>query len=250
MAARPVFSRARRADCLREGSVIQRRTFLVGGGTMLLVLPLPAEAQHQTGKLPRIGWLTSSVVHPRNVDAFREGMRALGYRDVSMEFRAAAGQMDRLPALAAELLALNVEVIVTDGGPAAVAEMRDAEEIERAFSGARRSRATAMLTVADAFLWSERARIVALAAQHRLPSMYPEEEFVEAGGLMAYGPHVPDNFRRTAGYVDKILRGAKPADLPVEQPTKYKLVINLKTAKALGLKIPPSLLQRADEVIQ
>ena len=346
MAARPVFSRARRADCLREGSVIQRRTFLVGGGTMLLVLPLPAEAQHQTGKLPRIGWLTSSVVHPRNVDAFREGMRALGYRDVSMEFRAAAGQMDRLPALAAELLALNVEVIVTDGGPAAVAakratatipivigataadvvqqrlvtslarpganvtgftlstgvelygkrlellrealstltrvailwnprnevsrpaldgleraaktlgvrldviEMRDAEEIERAFSGARRSRATAMLTVADAFLWSERARIVAVAAQHRLPSMYPEEEFVEAGGLMAYGAHVPDNFRRTAGYVDKILRGAKPADLPVEQPTKYKLVINLKTAKALGLKIPPSLLQRADEVIQ
>jgi len=122
--------------------------------------------------------------------------------------------------------------------------------MERAFIGARRSRATAMLTVADAFLWSERARIVALAAQHRLPSMYPEEEFVEAGGLMAYGPHVPDNFRRTAGYVDKILRGAKPADLPVEQPTKYKLVINLKTAKALGLKIPPSLLQRADEVIQ
>ncbi len=100
MAARPVFSRARRADCLREGSVIQRRTFLVGGGTMLLVLPLPAEAQHQTGKLPRIGWLTSSVVHP------------------------AAGQMDRLPALAAELLALNVEVIVTDGGPAAVAAKR------------------------------------------------------------------------------------------------------------------------------
>jgi len=91
---------------------------------MFLVLPLPAEAQHQTGKLPRIGWLTSSVVHPRNVDAFREGMRALGYRDVSMEFRAAAGQMDRLPALAAELLALNVEVIVTDGGTAAEAAKR------------------------------------------------------------------------------------------------------------------------------
>ena len=89
----------------------------------LLAAPRAAETQ-QPGKLPRIGWLTSSVVHTRNVDTFREGMRALGYREVSLEFRAAAGRMDRLPALAAELLALNVEVIVTDGGPAAVAAKR------------------------------------------------------------------------------------------------------------------------------
>ena len=95
-----------------------------------------------------------------------------------------------------------------------------------------------------------RAHIVALAARHRLPGMFPEEEFVEAGGMMAYGPHVQDNFRRAASYVDKILRGAKPANLPVEQPTKYKLVINLKTAKVLGVTIPQSLLLRADEVTQ
>ena len=326
--------------------MVERRAFLTGSVATLLLQSLATEAQQPTGRPPRIGWLTSSEVHPRNVEAFREGMRALGYRDVSVDFRAAAGRMDRLAALAAALVALDVEVIVTDGGPAAVAakqataripivigatagdvvqqglvmslarpggnatgftlstgvelygkrlellreavptlsrvavlwnprnevsrpaldalekaartlgirldviETRDAEEIERALGGASRSRATGMLTIADAFLWSQRARIVALTARHRLPSMFPEEEFVEAGGLMAYGPYVPDNFRRAAGYVDKILKGAKPADLPVEQPTKYKLVVNLKTAKTLGLTIPQSLLGRADEVIQ
>jgi ABC-type uncharacterized transport system substrate-binding protein len=91
---------------------------------------------------------------------------------------------------------------------------------------------------------------VALAVRHRLPGMYPEEEFAEAGGLMAYGPHVPDNFRRAAGYVDKILRGTRPADLPVEEPTTYRLVINLKTAKALDLTIPPGLLLRADRLLE
>ena len=325
---------------------MERRTFLAGTGVVLLAAPLAAEAQPRAGKPPRIGWLTSSVVHTSNVDAFREGMRSLGYPEVNLELRAAAGRVDRLSALAAELLALNVEVIVTDGGAAALAakhatatvpivigatagdlvrqglvaslgrpggnvtgftlssggelngkrlellrealpalklaailwnprsdvrrmglggietaakalgvrleviETRDEQEIERAFSSAVRSRATAVLTLADAFLWSQRAYIVGLAARHRLPGMFPEEEFVEAGGLMAYGPHVQDNFRRAAGYVDKILRGARPGELPVEQPTKYKLVINLKTAKALGLTIPPSLLGRADEVMQ
>ena len=107
-----------------------------------------------------------------------------------------------------------------------------------------------ILTIPDAFLWSQRQQIVAQAARHRLPAMYPEPEFAHAGGLLAYGANVPDNFRRAAGYVDRILKGARPADLPVEQPAKFTLVVNLKTARALGLTIPPSVLARADQVIE
>ena len=97
---------------------------------------------------------------------------------------------------------------------------------------------------------NERRRLVDLAAKNRLPTVYPSRESVDAGGLMAYGPNLPDLFRRAATYVDRILKGAKPGDLPVEQPTKFELVINLKAAKTLGLTIPQSLLLRADEVIQ
>ncbi|PYO10937.1 MAG: hypothetical protein DMD75_12285 [Candidatus Rokuibacteriota bacterium] len=117
-------------------------------------------------------------------------------------------------------------------------------------SATTRARASALTVMPSSMFISERRHLVALAAKNRLPAVYPLREFVDAGGLMAYGPNLPDLSRRAATYVDKILKGAKPADLPIEQPTTFELVINLKTAKALGLTIPQTLLQRADQVIQ
>jgi putative tryptophan/tyrosine transport system substrate-binding protein len=108
----------------------------------------------------------------------------------------------------------------------------------------------AVITLADPFMNFYRREIVNLAAQYNLPAVYGFKEYVDAGGLLSYGASLSDTFRRAATYVDKILKGAKPGDLPVEQPTKFELVINLKTAKALGLTIPPSLLQRADQVLE
>jgi putative ABC transport system substrate-binding protein len=126
----------------------------------------------------------------------------------------------------------------------------DIDTFDSAFTAIARDRPDALLTLVDPFTMSQRRRIVEFAAQHHLPEMYEQREFVEAGGLMAYGPNAADAERRAAVFVDKILKGAKPADLPVEQPTKFELVINLKTAKALGLTIPQSVLIRADEVIR
>ena len=128
-------------------------------------------------------------------------------------------------------------------------EARGPADFDRAFSDVTRGRAGALTVLPSAMLFTERRRLVDLAAKNRLPAVYTSREFVDAGGLMSYGPNGPDLFRRAATYVDKILKGAKPGDLPVEQPTKFELVINLKTANALGLTMPPSLLQRA-EVIQ
>ncbi len=129
-------------------------------------------------------------------------------------------------------------------------EVRAPNDFERAFQAATRRRAGALLVLDDFFVFSHRRRIAALAAKSRLPSMYGLTGFAEAGGLMVYGPNLPDMYRRSATYVDRILKGAKPADLPVEQPTRFELVINLKVAKALGLTIPPSVLIRADQVVQ
>jgi ABC-type uncharacterized transport system substrate-binding protein len=137
------------------------------------------------------------------------------------------------------------------GLPLHVVELRRAEELDTAFAAMTRAGADALLVVADqALMDGLRGRVTALAAQSRLPAMYDWKMYVDAGGLMSYGPSISDTFRRAATYVDKILKGAKPADLPVEQPTKFEFVINLKTAKALGLTIPPHLLVLADEVIQ
>jgi putative ABC transport system substrate-binding protein len=330
--------------------VIDRRTFLASTGAVFLAAPLAAEAQ-QAAKVARIGFLvTSLAASPRWTESFHQGLRDLGYvegRNVVIEYRDAEGKADRLPALAAELVALKVDVIVASGTPAALAtkqatstlpivftavadpvtsrlvtslaqpggnvtglsvlapelvgkcleqlkqavpgvsrvavlwqpggvgdrteremlkeaevaaralgmrlqfvEARGPEDFDRAFSEMTRARAGALAVLTSSMLFGERRRLVDLAAKNRLPAVYPWREGVDAGGLMAYGPDLADLLRRAATYVDKILKGAKPADLPVEQPTKFELVINLKTAKALGLMIPQSLLGRADEVIQ
>jgi putative ABC transport system substrate-binding protein len=129
-------------------------------------------------------------------------------------------------------------------------QARHPDELERLFATATHERADALLVFAHGFAYGNRGRIVDLASRQGRPAMYGWREFVEAGGLMSYGPNVTAVVRRAATYVDRILRGTKPGDLPIEQPTKFELVINLKTAKALGLTIPPSLLQRADQVIE
>ncbi len=131
-----------------------------------------------------------------------------------------------------------------------ILEARGPDEFQGTFAAMARERAGALLVFPDGMFLLQRKRITDFAAKSRLPAMYGRRELVDAGGLMSYAPSLGDNLRRAASYVDKILKGAKPADLPVEQPTKFDLVINLKTAKALGLTIPPALLLRADEVIE
>jgi putative ABC transport system substrate-binding protein len=128
--------------------------------------------------------------------------------------------------------------------------VRDADEIERAVVALVRSSNGGLIVTGSGLASSHRDLIITLARRHKLPAVYYERNFVAAGGLVSYGPDFVDQFRRAAGYVDRILKGEKPADLPVEAPTKYELVINLKTAKALGLTVSPSLLARADEVIE
>lgn len=144
----------------------------------------------------------------------------------------------------AETAALKLGVEL---GP--ILEVRSPGDLEPAFEGAVRARATAAIRMIDPLVFMLREETATLAIKHRLPVIYPSREDVEAGGLVAYGTNVPEQYRQAASFVDKIFRGAKPADLPVEQPTKFDLVINLKTAKALGLTVPPSVLLRADQVI-
>ena len=316
----------------------------------LTAAPLTAEAQ-QAAKVARIGYMSGNLADwPHTHEAFRQGLRDLGYvegRNLVIEYRDAQGKLDRLPALAAELVALKVDVIVAPNTVAALAaqqvsrtlpivfavatdpiasglitslarpggnvtglsilapelvgkclellkqavpgisrvavlwtpgvlgertdkemlteaevaartlgmqvqffEARGPEDFDRAFSERTGARAGALTVLPSNIFVSERRRLVDLAAKNRLPAVYPWREFVEAGGLMAYGPNLGDLYRRAATYVDKILKGMKPADLPVEQPTKFELVINLKTAKSLGLTIPQTLRQRADQVIE
>ncbi len=149
---------------------------------------------------------------------------------------------DMLKEMEARAKASGVELQVLDA--------RSPDDFDNAFAAMAKARAGAIIIFPSPMFYANHRRLVDLAAKHRLPAMYVFREAVEAGGLMCYGANVPDLLRRTATHVDKILKGAKPSDLPIEQPTKFELVINLKTAKALGLTVPPSLLLRADEVIE
>jgi len=324
---------------------VDRRTFLAGAGAVVLALPLAAEAQ-QPGKVSRIGVLATA--NPRSApfyQAFEQRLRELGYVDgqnIAFEYRDAEGKLDRLPGLAAELVRLNVNVIVaaSDAATRAAKEattaipiliaginfdpvalgyvaslarpganvtgvfflhleltakrfdlfkemlprvkrvavftdlvaadqlakveaanrsiglklqplkLQNSPDLEDAFRVVMRSHAEALFVLESAVIFRVRREIAQVALKDRLPTSFAFREYVDAGGLMAYGVNFSNMFRRVAEYLDKILKGAKPADLPVEQPTKFELVINLKTAKALGLTIPPSLLARADEIIQ
>jgi len=316
----------------------------------VLLSPLVAKAQ-QAGKMQRVGGL--GIASPAStgylVDAFREGLREVGHvegRSLVIEMRWAEGRLDRLPELVADLLRLQVDVIVTTCGPPLTAirqaslttpvviatclnpgmlggeiasparpggsttgltllgpelagkrlqllkeavphvsrpalltstmyapyvdtlwrstqtaatslgvhvqsfELRGLDDFDRVAAEIVKARRDGLIVVADPLLFLLRHRIAEFASANKLPAIYEVRDFAEAGGMMAYGPHLPDLFRRAAFLVDKILKGAKPGDLPVEQPTKFELVINTKTAKALGVTFPPTVFLRADHVME
>ena len=312
-----------------------------------LVGGLIAEAQQGKKALQTIGFAQGGATPASLVDAFRHGLRELGYvegQNILIQYRRAQGNMDRIPALVAELVQLKVDVIFTANTPAALAakkattsipivivaasdpveaglvdslarpggnvtgltrftaelsgkrlellkeafprislvavfwnpgvpgsslafketqaaaqtlgvqlqslEVRGPNDFDKAFSAIAKKRPGALMVLGDAVTILQRPRILDFAAKSRLPAMYDRTDNVNGGGLMSYGVNEPELFRRAATYVDKILKGAKPADLPVEQPMKFEFIVNLKTAKQIGLTIPPNVLTRADRVIR
>jgi ABC-type uncharacterized transport system substrate-binding protein len=324
---------------------IRRREFIMLLGAAAVTWPLTGRAQ-QTDRLQRIGFLASGAA-TRFADALKEGLRALGHVEgqrYTLVLCNSEGAYDRLADLAAELIALKVDVIVTAGVPSALAakhatgtipivaasvgdpvgiglvsnlarpegnvtglshfaadlsgkqvdlfkqaipgltrigvlynptnplhpaywqetetaahalgvtlvrvDAHDKDELVRAFPVARARRDGGIIVLSDPFFNLQNDEIAKLAVEAGLPLVSPYREDAEAGALLAYGPNLLEIFRRAAVYVDKLWKGAKPSDLPVEQPTKFELIINVKTAKALGLTVPPSLLAIADEVIE
>jgi putative ABC transport system substrate-binding protein len=326
--------------------IMQRREFitLLGGAA---TWPISVRAQQPPGRVYRVGWLSigSEGQQLHLIKAFEAGLRNLGYRgeNVVIEYRFANGEMERLPALAADLVRLGVDGIVTGNASAGATmqatatipivvpnsadpvsaglvaslarpggnvtgfaqdtggeingkrlellketlpsllrvgillnpdspnqsrltsireaaqmlrltlipvEARGLEALEQAFATMVRERARGFVVLGDSVLFNYRGQIGGMAIRNRLPAISVAREYAEAGLLLTYGVDFRDVFRRTAVFVDKIFKGAKPAELPVEQPTKFELVVNLNTAKALGLIIPPTLLARADEVIE
>ena len=338
-------------DHTRPGlrSLIVRSAFIVSVALGMLVAPLLAASQPPP-KVFRVGHLSAGGRTPDGAPPgpLREGLRGLGYvegQTMAYEARFAEGKSERLPGLATELVRLKVDVIVTQGGPAAAAAkqatstipivmapaagdavaagliaslarpggnvtgltdesvqlsakrmqllkeavpkaaliavlwntndqgmtlryreiekaarilhvevqalgVREPDDFAVAFSTMTRRRPDAMFLVADALTTMNRKRFIEFAATQRIPAMYEYSFIVRDGGLMSYGPSFEDGFRQAALYIDRIFKGAKPADLPAEQPTRYYLAVNLKTAATLGLTIPPSLVLRTDDVIQ
>ena len=327
--------------------MVDRRTFIGALASGFLVAPLAAHAQQAgASRVPRIGVLSSNLPAGRS-EAFLQGLRELGYlegKSITIEWRNVQGRADLLPAAAAELVGLNVDLIVASDARAAVAanqaasktpivvaaagdlvgsglvsslarpggkvtgltlvspdllrkglellkelnpklsrvvvlgdsqsqsyaaqvremevaamalglqlqlvELRGPNDFENAALAIAKGGGGAVTTLRSPFINSQNERVVQLAMKSRLPAIDSDSQFVDAGGLMSYGPNYDHLFHRAATYVDKILRGARPSDLPVEQPTRFELVINLKTAKTLGITIPQALLLRANEVIQ
>ena len=316
---------------------------------MIFALCFPAQAQ-QTAGIPRIGILIAATASSDSarIEAFRQRLRELGYvegKNIVIEYRYAEGKLERLPDLAAELVRLKVDVIVTGGSVASLTakkasatipivfgshadpvgtglvsslaqpggnitglstmapdldgkrlellkeafpkiarvaflwqsgggvrenlpltdmkaaakalgvklhsrEVRGLDDFDSAFARAKSEGAQALIMTSGALFNTQQRQVLDFAAKSRLPAMYPTSEWVEAGGLMSYAPSYTDSWRRAADYVDKILKGAKPADLPIEQPKKFEFIINLKTAKKIGLTIPQSVLYHADRVIK
>src|SRR6516162_1427170 len=331
--------------------MMRRRAFITLLGGAAAAWPLVARAQQPAPTVRRIGFLLPGVARTPAVrgllEAFRQGLKEDGWvegQNIIVEYRFAEGKEDALPAIAAELARLRLDVIVAEGtaaiqaaktvtqtvpivmatsadpvgtglvanlnrpggnitglslqtaelngkrlqllteivpGLARVAvlsnplnpsiaatveqtkaaaqllgveihigEVPGPDQFESAFAAVTRARAGALIVLPDGVLYGQHPRIVTFTAASHLPALFPEKEVVEAGGLIAYGPSIPASFRRAAAYVDKILRGAKPADLPVEQPTIFELAVNLQTARAIAVTIPTSVLVRADEVIE
>ena len=327
---------------------MRRREFIALLGGAAVAVPLAAGAQ-EPGRVratPRVGILNYAAARDQRVDEFRNALRELGYiegRNLTVDYRWADGRLDRLPELAAELVASDVDVIIaigpavwaakrtttrvpiiiafsgdpvgngvvpnlarpggnitgfsymsTDlaakrlellhqafpvnsrigilyhpGEPATALEMGETEaaaraigvrlqplavrhpdDLAEAYAAAAREQADALLVFTHGFAVLNASHIIELAARRRLPTMYGWRDFVEAGGLMSYGPSIQFLVRNAASYVDRIIKGENPGDLPVQQPTKFELLINLKTAKALGLEVSSSVLARADEVIE
>ena len=230
---------------------------VAGGGT-----PAARAAKQATSTTPIVIFATDAVASGFVASLARPGGNVTGFSILNTEISAkrlhllkeAFPKIERVavlcdPADIGEAGAIEAAAHSL-GARVQVLSVSRLEEFEGAFESAKRARAEALIVCASPFFNAHRKRVVDLAEQHRLPAIYEHRDFAAIGGLMSYGPNIAEMYRSAARYIDKILKGAKPADLPVEQPTKFELVVNLKTAKALGVTIPPSFLVRTDEVIQ